>query len=74
MRIRALIGGNNGSRSFQPGEELDGDTEFNRKLLANGVAEPLDEQAQALLEKPEVMERYLSLPLQLLADNLRGEA
>jgi hypothetical protein len=74
MRIRALIGGNDGTQGFQPGDELTGDTEFNRRLLANGVAEPLDEQAQALLEKPELMERYITLPLQRLADNLRGDA
>jgi len=60
MKIRLLGDGNDGSRHIVAGSEYEGDSDWVRRLLINGHAEPLDDQAHAIVKHPEQITRYKS--------------
>jgi hypothetical protein len=70
MRIRALINGNHGGGEFQAGDELPFDSDYIRKLLVNGLAEPLDEDAIGFMARTHQHEEYQSTAFQNLAAEL----
>lgn len=74
MKIRTLISGNHGTGAFDVGVELDFDSDYVRKLLVNGLAEPLDEQAQNFLAKPDQHDPYVSAAYQKIAEELQAAA
>lgn len=58
MRAIILCEGNDGHRPYKPGDEYVGDSEWLRKQLVNGLATPLDEEAQKVIASPQQLERY----------------
>ncbi len=70
MKIRALINGNHGGGEFQAGDELAFDSDYIRKLLVNGLAEPLDEDAIGFMSRTHQHEEYQSVAFQNLAAEL----
>lgn len=70
MRIRTLISGNHGGGSFEAGDELAFDSEYIRKLLVNGLAEPVDEDATLFMSQTDKHERYASASYQAIAAEL----
>lgn len=73
MKIKTLISGNHGGGSFQAGEELAFDSEYTRKLLVNGLAEPLDEDAIGFMARTEEHAQYFSAAYQNIAAELNQE-
>lgn len=70
MKARLLCEGNDGARHYAAGDEYTGDGEWIRRLLINGLAEPLDEQAKTLVATPAQVERYGSAVHKSAADSL----
>lgn len=50
MRLKTKLSGFDGSRSYERGTELEGPSEHNLRLLFNGAAEPLDDEAKNFVE------------------------
>jgi hypothetical protein len=73
MRVRTLIEGDHGGSHFQIGEELSFDSDYVRKLLVNGLAEPLDDHAQEFMGKTDQHDKYVSAALQAVAAELAQE-
>lgn len=63
MKIKILTAGNDGTRSYQVGDEYDGDGEWARRMLVNGHAEPLDAAAEKIAADTAQQERYYSAAL-----------
>lgn len=59
MKAKVLISSCfDGSKTHKVGDEIDTDSEFVRRLLINGGAEPADEAAEALLANKRMVERF----------------
>lgn len=58
MKVKAKISGFDGTKSFAPGDDLAGDGEYLRSLLANSLADPIDEAAKAFVADKALMERH----------------
>lgn len=71
MRAKLLCSGNDGSRSYEAGDEYEGDGDWIRRLLVNDLATPLDAAALAIVESPEQQERHHSATLKASAAQLR---
>ena len=66
MKAKLLCDGNDGSKSYVTGDTYEGDGEFIRKLLVNGLAEPLDAAAEKIVASDHQKERYRSTALSAL--------
>jgi hypothetical protein len=73
MKSKVLVSGNDGHRAYEPGDELTVDSEHHRSLIANDLAEPLDEAAQKVAADPRQRARYATPALEALAAELRGD-
>lgn len=67
MKAKVRVSGTDGNDHYDKDATVDRDSEWLRKLLANGLAEPLDEQARDLCEDPAQIERYRSETFTALA-------
>lgn len=70
MKSKILCDGNDGTKAITAGSEYDGDSEWHRRMLINGLAEPLDEQAKKIAAHPGHKEAYGSAALKAVADNV----
>jgi len=75
MKIKTLVRGSDGSREYEAGEVLEGDSQHARVLLFNNLAEPLDEQAQRIFDEMNEMteEEWEASPLKSHAHWDRGD-
>lgn len=70
MKAIILSEGNDGHKSYKPGDEYVGDSEWLRKLLVNGLATPLDDEASKVIASNAQIERYGSAELVAVAREL----
>lgn len=70
MKATIRCDGTDGIRSYKPGDEYVGDSEWLRKKLVNGLAEPADEEANKVVSNPGQIERYGSATLVKVARDL----
>lgn len=71
MRARIFCSGTDGAVRYAPGDECDRDSEWLRRALVNGLAEPLDDEANALVNNERMVRRYSS-PSLVAAARARG--
>ena len=74
MKLKTLCVGNDGSRHHEAGAEIDGDSDHFRRLLVNGLAEPLDDAARAIAADPAQIARHGSAALREAALGLAAPA
>ena len=74
MKAKLLCDGNDGSKSYAVGDTYEGDGEFIRKLLVNGLAEPLDAAAEKIAGNDYQKERYRSTAHAGLAKEMRQDS
>lgn len=60
MKAKMLCEGNDGTAHISAGDECARDSEWLRRQLVNGLAEPLDDAAKALCASADSIERYRS--------------
>lgn len=70
MRARVKIDGNDGITSYKAGDELARDGTYIRGLLVNGLAVPLDAEAEAIVASDTARERYHRPELRAVAREL----
>jgi len=51
MKIKTHFDGFDGTKSYEAGDTLEGNTEHNQRLLFNGIADPVDQEAKDLDKK-----------------------
>lgn len=71
MKAKLLCDGNDGSKSYKAGDEYEGDGEFIRRMLVNGLADPLDDAAQKIVASDHQRDRYRSAALTEQAKEIR---
>ncbi len=67
MKAKIRVSGTDGNDHYEVGATVERDSEWLRKLLVNGLAEPLDEQATELCGNVAQADRYHSETLTSLA-------
>jgi hypothetical protein len=63
MKAKLIGTGSDGSRSYNTGDECNHDSDWLRRMLVNGLAEPMDEAALSVIRSKDQIERYRALPL-----------
>ena len=63
MKMKMLVDGNDGTKAYKPGDTYTGDSEWARRVLVNGLAEPLDEAAKKIAASAVQLDRYQSAAL-----------
>lgn len=74
MKAKLRAAGYDGSRAYNDGDEYDGDGEWIRRQLINGLANPLDDAARKICDSDHQRERYRSQALTEAAKELRPAA
>lgn len=72
MKVRARGDGNTGQQLYRHGQQLEERSEFVLRQLANGVFQPLDEEAAAAAASEQLRQRYASPALRMLATELNA--
>lgn len=72
MKAKLLTGGNDGSKHYDAGDTYEGDGEWIRKLLVNGLADPLDDEAKAIAESEFQQQRHGSAALKAAAAEIQA--
>lgn len=70
MWARALVDGNDGTQHIKAGTDCRRDSEWLRRLLVNGLAEPLDGEARSVCIDPLQIERHANAALVARAKEL----
>lgn len=73
MKVRVLAGGSHAGITYEPGAELEGDSDHMRELLVNGLAEPLDESAQGFMARTQDHEPYVKASYQAVKAELDSQ-
>lgn len=73
MRARLLTQGNDGEQHYEAGAEYVGSSEWIRRMLVNGLAEPLDDVAKAVVDNPERHPELISGALRAEAQVLKTD-
>jgi hypothetical protein len=60
MKFRILVSGNDGSKPVKPDDVIERDSDWARRMLVNGCAEPLDEAAKSVVANKDQIARYRS--------------
>ena len=58
MKMKMFVDGNDGIKAYTAGDTYTGDSEWARRVLVNGLAEPLDDAAKAIAGNAKQKERY----------------
>lgn len=70
MKSIIKIAGNDGHKHYEPGDTIDGDGEWHRRMLVNGLADPQDDAARKIAESDQQKARYGSPGLAAQAQEL----
>lgn len=70
MKMKLLVDGNDGTKAYKAGDTYTGDSEWARRVLVNGLAEPLDDTAKAIAGSNNQLERYGDVTLGAIAETL----
>jgi hypothetical protein len=63
MQMKLLADGNDGHRAYKAGDTFDGDSEWARRMLINGLAAPIDARAKEIAASDLQKARYGSTAL-----------
>jgi hypothetical protein len=63
VKLQIRLSGTDGSKHYAEGDEYDGDSEWARRMLINGLALPLDDAALKIAASAHQIERYGSRAL-----------
>jgi type IV secretory pathway VirD2 relaxase len=73
MKAKLLCDGNDGSDYYEAGKVYTKDTEWIRRLLVNGLADPMDRQAEAIAADKDQKSQHSSRALKAAAKQLPKE-
>jgi len=73
MKSISRVSGNDGHQSYDVGDAIERDSEWHRRMLCNGLAEPQDDAATKIAADPAQRARYASTALQTRARELAGD-
>lgn len=71
MKAVLRVDGNDGSRGYSAGATYEGDGEWIRKQLINGLADPADDDAAKVVASAHQRERYRNASLIAAAKEIR---
>lgn len=70
MWVKVRVAGDDGARVYKPGADVRHDSEWLRRMVANGLGECLDGEARQLAGNAELMRRYKLDPLIAVARSI----